>query len=111
MSFRRSPSVYVAISKGMSEQEVEEVLGTPPGCYARDESSPLGWHYPSNVNVANLSHKVWQWDHGAVVVYFDSGGKTVGKVYQPFRGSIEVWISSLLNLPQRDRQITEFWPD
>jgi hypothetical protein len=92
----------------MSEQEVAGILSAPPGCYARDESIPFSWCYPSNVNVVNLSPKVWQWDHGAIVVYFDNRGKTAGKIYQRFRGGIAVW---LLNLPQRDRQITEFWQD
>jgi hypothetical protein len=64
------------ITEGMTQREVEEVLGRPPGDYTdrRDPSYVLNWH-------KGASHRLEEWlsDDGLGLAGFDEDGRVVEK--------------------------------
>jgi hypothetical protein len=101
-------SEFQQIRCGMTEREVEEVLGCPPGNYAR-----LGPH-PNPVDrppeVSRGTGKVWVNDMIWIVVIFDNQGKVKRKGWAPvIRGSrssftLPFLIRLLLDVPDEE------WP-
>jgi hypothetical protein len=68
-------AVYERIKKGMTEAEVEEILGGPPGDYA---TRPRQWTYRSSflfysrMPTAEWDHWKWEkWDGDDVTVWVD----------------------------------------
>ena len=68
------------LKEGMTREEVEEVIGGPPGHYATREylPSPDGSHY--------FKYDYWVGDEGMIFVHFDEGGRVSDAVHE------DVWL-------------------
>jgi outer membrane protein assembly factor BamE (lipoprotein component of BamABCDE complex) len=66
------------ITDGMTRQEVEEVLGRPPGDYTDRRDYPGEVHFPITLGwddtTSMYSSDEWVSDQGRIVVYFDQAG-------------------------------------
>ncbi len=72
------------IEEGMTQREVEDILGRPPGDYTdRRETLPDGrWKYVAGWMRGHPSYpREWLSDDGRVMVFFDKGGCVVGNYY------------------------------
>jgi hypothetical protein len=84
---------FEAIQVGMSEQEVEGVLGGPPGDYSTGEveSGPLqnkediDLHFtlPEPASAGDLKPQTWEGNQGLVVVLLGKDRKVAAKAFQP----------------------------
>jgi hypothetical protein len=76
---------FERITEGMTRQEVEDILGRPPGDYTvRREGPFILLHPPAGVNWSSQEH--WISDDGWMVVTFDpfdGAGPVVEKEFSP----------------------------
>ena len=72
---------YLHIRRGMSQAEVEELLGGPPGNYG--SSSPR-WTPPGPTPAPPLGsvERVWRDDSNRIAIQFDIEGRVVGHYWQ-----------------------------
>lgn len=66
------------IEKGMTSQEVESILGGPPGNYRSCFSTRR-----RHTLVAGVTAQEWESDQGAIRVGFDEEGKVVQVAFDP----------------------------
>jgi len=76
---RITPSTCSLITIGMSENQVQALIGAPPGYYGNPENASdinIGWQFDEPW------HR-WDWfgDEGAILVAFDSRGKVLDKIF------------------------------
>jgi hypothetical protein len=67
---------YDRISKGMTQAEVEAILGAPPGSYNR-ATTEFQWNGPVPEQPANGRRAYWVGDDGHIEVTFDAKSGTV----------------------------------
>jgi hypothetical protein len=78
------------IKPGMSEAEVEAVLGGPPGCYARWRY--VAWGGTISMNLASPGgdySREWVGNEGCIIVGFGRNDRVFGAVYKDY--SWEPW--------------------
>jgi hypothetical protein len=64
------------IEKGMTRDEVEDVLGVPPGIYTEREPSPVCHSFPPpDVVLIHKGADYWLCDEGELLVLFDRDGR------------------------------------
>jgi hypothetical protein len=80
---------YQQIHKGMSESEVTEVFGVPPGPYNRDLVSICSTGQTDAFNAVEECHskKVWLFDRGLFEIGFDKDLRVQEKVASANRSS------------------------
>ena len=64
---------YPQLQTGMTENQITELLGHPPGHYT-SESHP-GYIFRGGVDGPPRKRKTWYGEDCAVLVWFDSGGR------------------------------------
>src|SRR5262249_39260040 len=79
---------WAAIKKGMTRQEVQEILRLPPGDYrSADNESPLDRWFRRHRYTADYwgdltsNGLVWESDDGLVEVHFDPDGVAIGACF------------------------------
>jgi hypothetical protein len=76
------------LKEGMTRQEVEAVIGGPPGDYTTREYMPLP------LGIRYCQHEQWVGDEGMIFVYFDQAGRVRDAVH------VDIW---LYEEPRRGR--------
>jgi hypothetical protein len=72
---------FQQIRKGMTRQEVEKLLGAPPGDYTSGRSSGSLLALPTAPGEKSRYH--WASDEGLITVAFDKDDRVVGEQYLP----------------------------
>src|SRR5688500_6164812 len=73
---------YNQVQLGMTQEEVEQLFGMPPGDYS---TGPTVFIYAHSGGLGIIANKAssslrWTGDEREVVVYFDQNGRTIGRV-------------------------------
>ena len=90
-----TPASYERIRVGMTEKEVEAVLGVRPGDYSGGRAyfpaSPRRPGWPPLGSGRRETLRMWAGDEVAVYVWFDDGGQAVDKMLRPLRPDGGPW--------------------
>jgi hypothetical protein len=69
---------YPLVRLGMSQAEVEELLGGPPGNYGRYANGKSMMTLEGYIPPAGAAERVWCDDSNRLEIYFDAEGRVVG---------------------------------
>jgi hypothetical protein len=75
--YRITQSVSKQIRAGMTRQEVEALIGVPPGDFPPGGSVKITFYRNQNVPSAWDKSELWRGRDTAIAVYFDHDGKVV----------------------------------
>ena len=70
---------YEQIQPGMTEPEVEQLMGGPPGMYYPTYLGAGGTMTEEGYDVPDAAETVWSDDKRRYEIWFDDGGRVVGK--------------------------------
>lgn len=70
---------FPRVRAGMSQAEVEELLGGPPGNYGRFAGGETGMTLEGYISPAGAVERVWCDDANRFEIYFDAGGRVAGQ--------------------------------
>jgi hypothetical protein len=87
---------YLMVKEGMTEEEVEELLGAPPGNYDGYVERGQFWTVEYVGDVVNYFPSVWAGRHGTIRVYFVQGSQGTRSADCTFYPSLpETWFARL----------------
>jgi hypothetical protein len=78
---------FERIEKGMTQEQVEDFLGGPPGLPYRVGEIDATWVFENYELMIGHNFRVWQSREGSLGIYFDEVGKVAVKTWFPYEES------------------------
>jgi hypothetical protein len=85
---------HLRINEGMTLQQVEAILGCPPGDYTRAGVPPS--HSDSILSTEETREEAWLGETGSIHVTFDKDGRVALSSYSETHKSREDWVDWML---------------